>query len=229
MKNHSGALRIWALLLAGPLLFLVAILLVSVAMAASGTPPDLIGAAVAAHATGILAAVLAVLAALVVWLLPLRDLWALPGPQRALADVLIGAATGAVIAVAYLTVLAPLLVMLQSNLGDYVPPGAVLETVSAGAGMFFLANVLLAPWVEESLYRGFALRALMPRFGVWGAVVLGCLAFGLLHWTGGIWYMVLTGVVAGGAFSALAVLRGGLLAPFAAHLTLNLIEFVATW
>ena len=37
-------------------------------MAASGTPPDLIGAAVAAWATEILAAVLAVLAVLFVWL-----------------------------------------------------------------------------------------------------------------------------------------------------------------
>jgi membrane protease YdiL (CAAX protease family) len=229
MKDRFGPLRIWALLLAGPLLFLVAIVLVSVAITASGTPPDLIGAAVAAWAAEILAAVLAVLGVLVVWLLPLRDLWALPGPQKALADTVIGAVTGAVIALAYLHLLAPLLVLAQTNLGDYVPPGAVLETVSAGLGMFFLANVLLAPWVEESLYRGFALRALTPRFGVLGAVVLGCLAFGLLHWTGGLWYMVLTGVVAGGAFSVLALLRGGLLAPFAAHLTLNLIEFAATW
>ena len=40
--------------------------------------------------------------------------------------------------------------------------------------------------------------------------------------------MVLAAVVAGGAFSALALWRGGLVAPFAAHLTLNAIEFAAT-
>jgi hypothetical protein len=50
-------------------------------------------------------------------------------------------------------------------------------------------------------------------------------AFGVLHWTGGLWYMVLTGLVAGGSFTALALWRGGLVAPFAAHLTLNMIEF----
>ena len=71
-------------------------------------------------------------------------------------------------------------------------------------------------------------RALVSRSSAIGriaAVVLSCAAFGLLHWTGGLWYMVLTGVVAGGAFAALALWRGGLLAPFGAHFTLNAIEF----
>ena len=40
--------------------------------------------------------------------------------------------------------------------------------------------------------------------------------------------MVLTGLVAGGTFAALALWRGGLVAPFAAHLTLNGIEFAST-
>jgi membrane protease YdiL (CAAX protease family) len=57
--------------------------------------------------------------------------------------------------------------------------------------------------------------------------VVSCIVFGLLHWTGGVWYMALTGVVAGGAFAALALWRGGLAAPFGAHLTLNVIEFGA--
>ena len=57
-------------------------------------------------------------------------------------------------------------------------------------------------------------------------MLISCAAFGALHWTGGFWYMLLTGTVAGGSFAALALRRGGLIAPFAAHLTLNLIEFV---
>lgn len=113
-------------------------------------------------------------------------------------------------------------------LGDYVPPGAVLATVSASLLPFFLANVILAPLVEETLYRGQLLAGFSRRFGqAWG-MVLSCLAFGLLHWTGGVWYMLLTGILAGGLFATLARSRGGLWSAYAAHLALNLVEFIDT-
>jgi membrane protease YdiL (CAAX protease family) len=105
----------------------------------------------------------------------------------------------------------------------------VLPTVSSSIGLFFIANVLLAPLVEETLYRGIAIPLLSNHLGVFWAVVLSCVFFGLLHWAGGFWYMLLTGVVAGGAFAGLYSWRGGVLAPFAAHLALNLIEFVYAW
>jgi membrane protease YdiL (CAAX protease family) len=129
----------------------------------------------------------------------------------------------------YLYWLAPLLETLQSTIGDFVPPGAVLPTVSSSIGLFFIANVLMAPLVEETLYRGIAIPLLSNHLGVFWAVVLSCVFFGLLHWAGGLWYMLLTGVVAGGAFAGLYYWRGGVLAPFAAHLALNLIEFVYAW
>ena len=66
-------------------------------------------------------------------------------------------------------------------------------------------------------------------FGVAGAVAISCLLFGLLHWTGGIWYILLTGAVVGGTFAGLFLWRDGVLTPFVAHLTLNLIEFFYAW
>ncbi len=219
----AGMVRIWAVLLAGPVAFLVGIIAISVALAAMGVPAERIGADATAYAPHLLAGVLTVLAVLA-WRLPLGVLWALPERGRAAQDMGIGAAVGVVLAVAYLVVLAPLLARLQ-GMADYVPAGAVLETVSASIPLFFVTNILLAPVVEETIYRGFALRELTRRHGRIAAVVLSCAAFGLLHWTGGLWYMVLTGVVAGGAFAALALWRGGLLAPFGAHFTLNAIEF----
>ncbi|MGL6261933.1 CPBP family intramembrane glutamic endopeptidase [Vibrio sp. WXL210] len=60
---------------------------------------------------------------------------------------------------------------------------------------------------------------------IW-AVLLSCLFFGLLHWMGGVRYMILTGVVAGGLFTGLYYVRSGVIAPFAAHLALNLIEYI---
>lgn len=158
------------------------------------------------------------------WLLPVGRFWAVRGTGR---DWALGAAVGPVIAVAYLAVLGPAMVWLQGNVGDVVPPGAVSETVAGNLMLFLLANVLLAPVVEETVYRGVLLHRLRGKYGAAGGAVLSCMAFGLLHWTGGVWYMLLTGLVAGGAFAALALRRGGLAAPFAAHLTLNVIEFGA--
>lgn len=63
------------------------------------------------------------------------------------------------------------------------------------------------------------------RFGTWGAGLLSCTAFGLLHGAGGLWYLLLTGAVAGGCFTALCPWRRGLVAPVSAHPALNLIEF----
>lgn len=52
----------------------------------------------------------------------------------------------------------------------------------------------------------------MPRlvqsFGTASGVALSCIAFGLLHWLGGLWYTVLTGLVAGGLFAGLRLWRG---------------------
>ena len=91
--------------------------------------------------------------------------------------------------------------------------------------MFFFTNVVLAPLVEETLYRGIALSVLEASLRPPAAVALSCVAFGMLHWPGGRWYMLLTGNVAAGCSCALYDLRGGVLAPFAAHLMLNLVEF----
>lgn len=214
--------KVWMLLLAGPLLFLLVILGVSGAFGLQGVPAEAIGVRTAGQASLILFLVLAALGLLVWRLVPLADHWATLRSN----DLVIGAAVGGMIAAGYFLWLSPAMVWLQGNLGDYVPPGAVLPSVSANIALFFLANVVLAPAVEETLYRGFALQALRRRFGVAAAVALSCAFFGLLHWTGGVWYMLLTGGVAGGLFCALAVWRKGLAAPFAAHLALNSIEFV---
>lgn len=155
--------------------------------------------------------------------------WVLPRFNKAMADIGVGLLAGALLAIAYLHGLAPWLEHMQRTVGDYVPAGAVLPTVSNSIGLFFVANVLLAPWVEETLYRGVAIPLLAAHTGPAAAVALTCVFFGFLHWAGGFWYMLLTGVVAGGAFAGLFCWRAGVLAPFSAHLALNLIEFFHAW
>jgi len=89
--------------------------------------------------------------------LPLAALWAVPAPHRALADAgigaVVGAVVGAVLVLADLTGLCPLLTGLPT-LGDYVPPGAVLAAVSASIPLLSLVSVVLAPVVEETIWRG---------------------------------------------------------------------------
>ena len=87
-------------------------------------------------------------------------------------------------------------------------------------------NVLFAPFVEEGIYRGYGLTRLFEKFSKPIAIILSCFFFGILHWTGGFWYILLTGIVAGGLLAWLRVWRKNIIAPFAAHLALNLVETI---
>lgn len=155
--------------------------------------------------------------------------WQIEMGRSAWKEILLGAAFGAPLGLLYIYVLSPLMAAAQTAFGDYVPAGELLPSLGIVIIPFFLANVILAPFVEENIYRGFALTRLMPRFGTVGAVAISCIFFGLLHWSGGFWYMLLTGLVAGGLFAGLFVKRKNLLAPFGAHLALNIIEFLLIW
>ena len=214
----------------GPVLFLLGIVGVSIFFSAREVPEAQIPDRVTALVPHILLGVLVGLVVFMTRFAPqIRAAWLLPDPGKAFSDITVGLLAGAILAVSYLYWLAPLLETLQRTLGDFVPPGAVLPTVSKSIGLFFIANVLLAPLVEETLYRGVAIPLLTTHIGALWAVVLTCVFFGLLHWAGGLWYMLLTGIIAGGAFAGLFYWRGGVLSAFAAHLALNLIEFIYAW
>nr|WP_314860119.1 CPBP family intramembrane glutamic endopeptidase [uncultured Undibacterium sp.] len=222
--------KVWLLLTAGPMLFLLGFVGASIFFSVREVPSAQIPEQVTALVPHILLGVLVCLAVLITsFALQVKAAWLLPDFSKAFSDVAVGLLAGSLLAIAYLCWLAPLLETLQRTFGDFVPPGSVLPTISSSIGLFFIANVLLAPLVEETLYRGIAIPLLTNHLGVLWAVVLSCLLFGLLHWAGGLWYMLLTGVVAGGAFAGLFYWRGGVLAPFAAHFALNLIEFIYAW
>ena len=222
--------KAWLLLTTGPVLFLLGIIGASIFLRIREVPEAQIPERVTELVPHILLGVLLCLAVLMTTFAPqVKAAWQMPDFSKAVSDVIIGLLAGVLLAVAYLYWLAPLLETLQRTVGDFVPPGSVLPTVSGSIGLFFIANVLLAPLVEETLYRGIAIPLFTTHLGAFWAVVLTCVFFGFLHWAGGFWYMLLTGVVAGGAFAGLFCWRGGVLAPFAAHLALNLIEFIYAW
>jgi uncharacterized protein len=235
-RSQSPIRRTWALLIGGPLLFLAAIIVASVyfGIVTRGDAQAIAEQTPKALPVMLVAVQLLLLVFLVRTLrserLSWRDIgWRMGQGQVLWREALIGIVPGAVLALLYFTVLSPSMTWLQRNVGDYVPPGELTGALGAALVPFFLANVVLAPFVEESLYRGYALGRLQERYGLPLAVLISCVFFGLLHWAGGFWYILLTGFVAGGLFAGLRVWRRTLVAPFAAHLVLNILEFVWIW
>lgn len=232
-EQNKRPIKLWVLLIAGPLLFLAGILVMSVVygIAGKGQNVDQIPTLVA-NSTPYQ---LVVIQLLLLWYLvaaakkeglSLQSVGlALGAGQQLWKEILWGILPGALLALVYLKWLSPMLVWLQTQ-WDYVPAGDLMSTLGSAIVPFAIADVLLAPFVEELIYRGVALPRLMAKYPPAVALLLGCLAFGLLHWTGGFWYVLLVGLVAGGLFSWLRLQLGNLIAPIAAHLALNLIETI---
>lgn len=234
MNNPSQkSNRMWWVLLAGPILFLLGILVMSVyyGIALQGKNVDEIPNLVAASTPYQLVAIQILLLIIVSRALKrdgltLKDIgWKVAEGQQLWRELLIGAIPGVILAVLYLYILTPMLTALQ-KIWDYVPAGDLLMTLGASLIPFAIADVLFAPFVEESIYRGYGLRQLLGKFSQPIAVVLSMFVFGILHWTGGFWYILLTGILAGGLFTWLRLSRKNIIAPFSAHLALNIVETI---
>lgn len=225
--------RVWWTLLAAPILFFLAILVASLyfGFVTQGQNVEAIPEMVIRSTPYQLVAVQIVLFLILMKSmkrdgLTWKDIgWKTVGIQRTSREVVIGGVWGVVLGVLYIFFLSPLLTALQ-QVWDYVPPGELLTTLGASALPFIIANVLFAPFVEESIYRGYGWTRLLERFGKPFTFALSCFFFGILHWTGGFWYILLTGIVAGGLFAWLRISRQNIIAPFSAHLALNIVETV---
>ena len=234
MTEKPKSLKLtWLLLGLPPVIFLLGIVVASIYYGFQGqTDPGQISQSVANSMSPILLAIQLVLLGLFLWVKRASGLgWGVIGwktlpNQKLWQEFLIGAVPGAVLGLLYVFALSPMLTAVQKALGDYVPAGELLPSLQNGLLAFLAADVLLAPFVEENIYRGFALGHLAERFSQPLAILISCLFFGLLHWAGGFWYILLVGGVAGGLFATLFTRRGNLIAPYAAHLALNLVEFL---
>lgn len=90
----------------------------------------------------------------------------------------------------------------------------------------FLNAVLLAPVVEEALFRGLLFTRLRQRFSAWPTLVIVTLAFGLLHIENGLLHVV--SVLPAGAFLSYArEASGGIGLPILLHACMNLAIVVA--
>ena len=101
--------------------------------------------------------------------------------------------------------------------------------VSIGAVTSFLVVGLVAPVVEEAVFRGVALPILMQRFGKFVALFLSALVFAGFHWlVYGASLSVSGAFIGAGIFGILAgflALRFGLLSSIVAHSLINVSLF----
>ncbi len=225
--------HVWLLLILPPIFFLFVTIAFSVFYSISGvTDSNEISSRITENIPWLILTVQLLMLALLVKLLhregqKIFDFGWINGKKlNLLREVLLGGAIGVGLGLAYIFWLSPLHVYLQTAFGDYVPAGQVLSGLGGSVIIFFLANILFAPFVEERLYRGYALTRLTQKFGNRKAIIISSIFFGLLHWMGGFWYMILTGGVVGLLFGALAVKRGNIVLVFVAHLSLNIVEFL---
>lgn len=225
----------WLLLCIPPVIFLLVIMLFSAWFGAqSQGDPGAIAEQTAQATPSILVTVqILLLALLLITLrrqgLTLAEIGWRSGERGPWRELMVGALIGAPLGAAWIVGIEPVLTLIQRALGDYVPAGAILPALGAAIIPFAIADVLLAPGVEESIYRGYALALLPPRYGAARAIVISSLLFGLLHWPGGFWYILTTALLVGVPFAILRQRRGSLYAAFGAHLALNLVETLLLW
>lgn len=97
---------------------------------------------------------------------------------------------------------------------------------SERSGLGFLNAVVLAPVIEEGLFRGLLFTRLRQRLAAWPAVAIVTVAFGLLHAENGLLHVV--SVLPAGAFLSYArEVSGGIGLPILLHACMNLAIVVA--
>jgi len=110
-----------------------------------------------------------------------------------------------------------------------LPIETVLQDPRA-ALLFMLTAVLVAPVVEETLFRGYLYPVVARSFGVGAGVFITGTLFGLLHsvqlWGG--WWQIALLIVVGIVFTLVRARTGTVLASFIVHISYNALQVITT-
>lgn len=206
---------------------LVAQLLVGVPLAALGfeaASPGEIGVA-------LLAVEIVTFAGIVGWLRARGILsWRILGPVRPRArHVAIGIGVG--VAGFFLATVLPELI--RQRLGLPAPPRQqILDQVAtrdAGVWLLVVTVVVLAPVLEEVVFRGLLFQVLRRRLGLWPGIVLSSMTFAIVHLELIDRPISLAALLVLGAWLAGALHRtGSLVVPITAHALFNAVAVIAT-
>lgn len=123
------------------------------------------------------------------------------------------------------TMIISVVTTLFANQGIVIPEAdfSVDQTTFIAGFSMFLYMVILAPIIEEIVYRGFVLKLISP-YGKTVSIVLSAFIFGFMH---GNLSQFVTAFATGLVFSAVAVKTGSILPTIIMHMMNNAINFIA--
>lgn len=158
--------------------------------------------------------------------LSVRDIWLGDGDQSTGRELLIGVAVAIPLTALNQLVLLPGTEYLQQTFGDYVAGGEVASAFGQNTILWFIVAGILAPLVEESIYRGYVMGRLQRTHSRLVALLIVTLFFGLLHWSQGFWPMAYT-MVAGAIYAGVAMWRRNLIGATTTHSMFNVVEMIS--
>jgi membrane protease YdiL (CAAX protease family) len=155
---------------------------------------------------------------------------ALGAPRRPLLDLGSGILTGAALVVIGGLVLAIDRAVAMRILGHAAEEPQQVVSCVRGAALAYLAPVviLVAPFGEELLFRGFLYKGLRRRLSSWPAAIISGLAFGSVHYAGLSFLLLIPAlVVVGVGLAWVYERRQSVLASMVAHATFNLVGYLS--
>jgi membrane protease YdiL (CAAX protease family) len=158
------------------------------------------------------------------------SLSALGFPHRPLGDLAAGLGTGAAAIIVAGMVLALVRSVATGILGHTPADPQQVVSCVRGTALAFLAPVviLVAPICEEIFFRGFLFKGLRRRFSAWPAALISGAFFGLVHFGGFEFLLIIPSLaVVGVALALVYERRQSLLASIAAHALFNVIGFLS--
>jgi CAAX protease family protein len=158
------------------------------------------------------------------------SLSALGFPRRPLGDLAAGLGTGAAVIVLAGMVLALVRAVATGIMGHTPTDPQQVVSCVRGADLVYLAPVviLVAPICEEIFFRGFLFKGLRRRFSTWPAALISGAFFGLVHFGGLDFLLIIPSLcLVGVALALVYERRQSLLASIAAHATFNLVGFLS--
>jgi hypothetical protein len=150
-------------------------------------------------------------------------------PRRPWADVLVGVVAGVAMVLMAGIVLEAVHSIAQALLGHNVsnPEQVPSDVKGAYLAVSGVVVVGLAPLAEEAFFRGFLYKGLRRRFSVWPAALISASFFGLVHFAGLTYLLIIPSLIVVGVVLALVYeRRQSLMASAAAHAVFNLIGFL---
>jgi uncharacterized protein len=173
---------------------------------------------------------------LILWVRARHPGWARiigwPRSGARLRELAVGVGWGILLVIIVFMTTALLAPVLQALTGEAVePPQQVSPDLQGwGAAMLVLLAVIVAPVVEEFVFRGLLFRSIADRYGFWIGAIVSAVPFGLTHSGVGsaadVWFLRITLMIVGVVLAWIHWRRRNLMANIVAHGTFNAIQVV---